>query len=125
MCHKSELVQWLWPALIQKELDQLRDHFNSHKVRYDKNKVLPSGVSPNVAYALLDRYNAVDCLQKVDRLVVREIMDAMGGDDLIRFVDAEFAVRAQNAFDVLRLPTVTLDNVWDIFRAMMPALYPR
>ena len=118
-------MQWLWPTLVQKELDQLRDRFNAHKVRYDKNKILPSGVSPNVAYALLERYNAVDCLQVVDRHVVRGIMDAMGGDDLIRFVDIEFAVRAQNVFNSLNLPTVTLDNVWYIFQAMMPVLYPR
>ena len=123
--HDSELVQWLWPDLIQRELDALRERFNSHKVRRDRNKKLPSGVSPNVAYAMPDRYNAIDCLQQVDVAVIQEIMDAIGGEDLIRFVSTDYAARAQQVFDLLRLPPVTLHNVWEVFQKMMPILHPQ
>ncbi|KAF8572786.1 hypothetical protein K439DRAFT_1665947 [Ramaria rubella] len=65
-----ELVQWLWSTLVQSELDNLRDRFNNHPVRFDKKKVLPSGVSPNVAYALHSDYGAINCIQAVNIDVV-------------------------------------------------------
>jgi hypothetical protein len=113
-------VQWIWPPLIQKELDILRDQFNNHVVRQDRKKKLPSGVSPNVAIALHEQYGAVNCLQDVDVATVRELMEDIGGKDLIRFVSCDYAARAQATFDRLGLPSITLENTWTVFQTMLP-----
>lgn len=34
----SELVQWIWPELIQQELDELKDRFNNHVSRKNRKK---------------------------------------------------------------------------------------
>jgi len=77
--------------LIQQELDTLKDRFNNHVVCKDKEKKLPSGVSPNVAYTLYDQYGGEQCLQPVDRAFVKALMEAIGGEDLIHFVSVEYA----------------------------------
>jgi hypothetical protein len=118
-------VQWLWPNLIQKELDKLKTRFNNHKIRFDKNKKLPSGVSPNVAYALPEKYQGRNCLQAVDRDIVRKLMEDIGGEALIQFVSPEYAARAQCVLDSLGLEPVTLANVWVIFQRMIPHMYAR
>ena len=118
----SELIQWLWPKLIQQELDQLRDHFNNHYVRKDRNKKNPSGVAPNVAMALPHKYNGVNCLQAVDASLIWKLKDDLGGDDLIKFVSEEFEMQAQEAFDSLGV-TLALDNVWVVFQAMRRIMY--
>ncbi|KIK77459.1 hypothetical protein PAXRUDRAFT_166785 [Paxillus rubicundulus Ve08.2h10] len=118
---QSELVQWLWGKLIQQELDQFMDHFNNH-IHHDKNKKLPSGVSPDAAFALYDQYGGEDCLQKVDREVVRELMEDIGGVDLIHFVDTGYDVHAQAVFDSLDCTALTLQNVWAVFSAMLPLM---
>ncbi|KAF8524527.1 hypothetical protein JB92DRAFT_2827010 [Gautieria morchelliformis] len=118
----SELVQWLWPKLIQKELDELWDRFNNHCSRKDRNKVLPSGVSPNEAFALHKEYRAENLLQPVNKGVVRELMVSIGGDDLIRFVSVEYAVHAQEVYDSLGIQWLTMFNVWTIFQAMLPLM---
>ncbi|KAF8495823.1 hypothetical protein JB92DRAFT_3099800 [Gautieria morchelliformis] len=110
-----ELVQWLWPKFIQQELDELRDRFNNHRVRKDRNKVLPSGVSPNEAFALHEEYSAENLLQPVNKGVVRELMVSIGGDDLIRFVSVEYAVHAQEVYDSLGIQKLTMFNVWTVF----------
>jgi hypothetical protein len=74
---------------------------------------------------MLEHYNAFDCLQQVDGDVIQEIMDAIGGEDLIRFVSIDYAARAQQVFDSLRLPPVTLHNVWEVFQKMMHVLHPQ
>jgi hypothetical protein len=96
--------------------------FNCHATRFDRNKQIPSGVSPDVAYALHTEYGAEDCLQPVDTEVVQGLMDAIGGEDLIRFVTVEYAARAQEAFDSLCVPKLTFQNVWEVFTAMLPHL---
>jgi hypothetical protein len=115
----SELVQWLWPTLIQQELDELKACFNCHKTCYDSTKQLPSGVLPDVTYALYEEYGAQNCLQSVDCDVVQKLMDAIGGEDLIRFVSVEYSAHAQEVFDSLEVPKIMFHNVWEIFQKML------
>lgn len=119
----SELVQWLWPTLIQQELDTLKDHFNDHVVRTDREKKLPSGVSPNIAYTLHEQYGSEDCLQPVDRDIVWGLMEDIGGEDLIRFVTVEYAERARAVFESLGHEKLSFQNIWGVFSLMMPLMY--
>ncbi|KAJ8579873.1 hypothetical protein M405DRAFT_869891 [Rhizopogon salebrosus TDB-379] len=114
------LVQWLWPRLIQQELDKLKHRLNTHTVRYDRDKLLPSGVSPNIAMSLHEDYNAENCLQLVDRDVIKNLMEEIAGEDLIRFVDSEYSAAACLIFDNLGFTVLTFENVWQVFSAMLP-----
>jgi len=119
-----ELVQWLWPKLIQQELNTLKTRFNDHVVRKDRGKKFPSGVSPNIAYTLYEDYGGQDCLQPVDRDFTKSLMEDIGGEDLIRFVSVEYAARAQAVFETLGFPSLSFQNVWPIFSAMLHIMYP-
>jgi hypothetical protein len=120
----SELVQWLWPILIQQELDELRDRFNNHVVRKVNGKVLPSGVSPNVAFALPEQYGGENHLQPVDKMSVQRLMDVIGGEEIIQFVSAEYASHAREIYDSLHIEKLTMHNVWIVFEDMLPLMYP-
>ncbi|KAF8579866.1 hypothetical protein K439DRAFT_1648370 [Ramaria rubella] len=104
-------VKWLWPKMIQLELNLLCDHFNNHYVNKDRNKHNPSGVAPNVAMALAHEYGGIHCLQSVD----------LGGDVPIRFTSVEYAAHVQTIFDSLNME-ITLENVWAVYRAMLSIL---
>ncbi|KAM5544110.1 hypothetical protein V8D89_002296 [Ganoderma adspersum] len=120
-----ELARWLWPKLIQQELDKLRDKMNNHRVRKDRAKLNPSGVAPNIAYTLFRQYGADSCgLQAVDVDLVLQLMEEIGGEDLIRFVSAEYAARAEEIFATLNVPELTFHNVWNVFSSMLPLMYP-
>jgi len=118
----SELVQWLWPTLIQQELDELKNRLNCHTTRYDRSKKIPSGVSPDVAVSLCTEYGGENCLQPVDSAVVRNLMEEIGGEELIRFVSIDYAARAQEVFNTLGISTLTFSNIWEVFSAMIPYL---
>ncbi|TFK58765.1 hypothetical protein BDN72DRAFT_966259 [Pluteus cervinus] len=114
-----ELVQWLWPRLIQQELDTFRDHANNHTVRLDRHKALPSGTSPNIAYSLCHKWGGENCLKPVDVAVVKRLMDEVGGDGLIQFVTPEYAEKAQAIYDALDIQNITFENVWGVFSRML------
>jgi hypothetical protein len=119
----SDLAQWLWSKLIQKELDDIKLRFNSHPVRHDYNKMLPSGVLPNVAMATYQEYGATYCLQKVKMDIIRAFKQELGGDMLVRFVLPEFVARCQAVFDTLEIQTLSFQNVWAIFSHMLTLVY--
>ncbi|KAG2057080.1 hypothetical protein BDR06DRAFT_981083 [Suillus hirtellus] len=117
-----DLVQWLWPQLIQQELDKLKHHLNTHTIWYDHDKILPSGVSLNIAMSLHEDYNAKNCLQPVDHDIVKNLMEGIGREDLIHFVGSEYSVAAQSIFNNLGFTVLTFENVWQVFAAILPLL---
>ena len=116
----SELVQWLWPTLIQQELDQLKAHLNNHVVRYDAKKKLPSGMSANTAYSLYAENGGEWCLQDVDREIIQHLKVEIGGEGLLRFVSVEYEVHAKKVFESLDYGKILLQNVWSVFADMLP-----
>ncbi|KAJ6450144.1 hypothetical protein C8R45DRAFT_1065416 [Mycena sanguinolenta] len=122
-----ELCQWLWPRLLQQELDKWAGFRNGVPIRKQKEKAGPSGVksmSRNEAFSLYEEWGGVDCLQKVGRDVIRHMKVDLGGDALIAFSTPEFAQRAEEALESLGPIALTQQNVWDVFQAMLPLLFP-
>ncbi|KAE9390115.1 hypothetical protein BT96DRAFT_959865 [Gymnopus androsaceus JB14] len=104
-----DLSQWLWSKLIQAELDALRDKFNNHRTRKDHIKLLPSGVSSNVAFSLYQKYGGSNGLLPVDKKIIKKLMEEI------------VCGKGQQVFNViLGAPQLTMSNVWDVFQAMLP-----
>lgn len=99
------------------------DFRNGARMRKDKNKPGPSGMSRNEAYFNPASWGGRNCLMPVDVEVVREIKEAMGGDELLAFTSAEFEQRAQVVYDSLDIPELTFENVWHVFSVMLPLLF--
>lgn len=109
---------WIWPPVIQRELDKFRFQANNHRVRKQKHKQLPSGVTPSIAYSLPEKFGTTDMLQPVDVNVINEMLDQIRGEDDVSFdwgVPDDFAKRAQEAFKRTGILEVTVTNAWFAF----------
>lgn len=93
-------------------------------MRKDNAKPGPSGMSHNEAFSMPEAWGGHNCLLPVNVEVIREIKEAMGGDSLLDFVTPEFAAQCQAAYDTLGISELTLENVWTVFVALYPLLYP-
>ena len=103
------------------------DSRNSYRSRRDDTKPGPSGMSRNEAYSLPHMWGGKQCLLEVDLDIVREIKDFMSdGEDMFRFplVTAEFEREAHSVYEALHIQDLSLSNVWNVFRAMLPLLFP-
>ena len=121
----SELVRWLWAKLLRQELAASIAFRNGAPVRRQKEKDGFSGMSRAEAFTLPERWGGRNCLlplrpDQVD--VVKEIMEAMGGEELIQFNSKEYRIRAQQAYDTLTISKLSFQNVWHVFRAMRDLL---
>ena len=94
-------------------------------MRKDKDKPGPSGMSRNEAFSLPEKWGGRDCLLKIDDLtLIKELKEAVGGEDLLAFVSKEFSDRAQAMYDTLGIEKLTGSNIWDVFRALYPLVFP-
>jgi len=109
--------------LIQLDLDKLKEQFNAHQVQYDHKKFLPSGISPMEAMAHHREFGATNCLQPLNNELIQHLQEALGGEELLRFVDSEFAAHCESVYDSLGSPLVTFINAWEIFSEMLPNVF--
>ena len=68
---QMECLWFCFARVIQKELDNVRDHWNSHYIRRSRHDTVP-GV-PDILYYLPESTGAVDCLVPVSNLKVQEV----------------------------------------------------
>ncbi|KAM6499101.1 hypothetical protein JOM56_004609 [Amanita muscaria] len=118
-----QLCQWLWPRLLQKELDKFMEFQNGCMMRKDKEKPGSSGMSRNQAFSLPEMWGGRDCLLGLtdkNLSVIQELKAWLGGDKLVSFSKPEFSARAQEAYNSLAIVDLTFENVWGVFTAMLP-----
>ncbi|KAJ7474553.1 hypothetical protein B0H11DRAFT_2428922 [Mycena galericulata] len=96
--HHIDLFNWLWPKIIQRSLDQFVDYWNNHTIRTQRNKLLPSGFSPNYICDFPDKF----------------------GLTRYRWVSDEFDVRAWEIYQFIGAPNFILTDGWTIFCQMLP-----
>lgn len=120
---RSELGQWLWPKLLRKSLREFMEFRNGVRMRKDNEKAGPSGMSRNEAFSLPENWGGRNCLLEVDMVIIRELKEAMGGNEILDFVSAEFSQRAQAAYDTLDINDLNLENVWYVFTDLCPLMF--
>ncbi|KAI0697862.1 hypothetical protein BC835DRAFT_1269742 [Cytidiella melzeri] len=120
-----QLCQWLWPVLLRQELKKAMEFRNTLPIRKQKNKPGPSGMSRNDAFTLPDKWGGRNCLLPVDMHIIRDIKEAMGGDDILEFVSRDFRKCAEHVYASLNIAQLGFDNVWFVFNAMLPLVFPQ
>lgn len=124
-CITSQLSQWLWSKVLQRELDNFMSQRNGQKMRKDNEKAGPSGCSRNDAFNLPESFGLTNRLLPLndDQLtIVSEIMEAMGGEALLDFVPPEFSVKCEAAYNSLGVAELTMQNAWRVFEALLSLL---
>ena len=92
-------------------------------MRKDNEKAGPSGMSCNEAFSFPENWGGRNCLLEVDVAIIRELKNAMGGDEILEFVSAEFSQHAQAAYDTLGVVDLNSENVWYVFRDLYPLVF--
>ncbi|KAJ7156781.1 hypothetical protein C8R46DRAFT_1004518 [Mycena filopes] len=121
------LFNWIWPPIVQGELDHFKgelDHFterwNSHVIRRQRNKLMPSGVSPNELYAHPEFYGGRCFAIPVPQAAVSAFRDSLplSREDALSWVPADFDALAAQVYDLLDSPVCSAETAWDLFSKM-------
>lgn len=116
----SQLFYWLWPKILQLQLDIFVEYWNNHKIRYQKDKPNMLGQTPRHAFTVPPEAPYENCGIRVDQAVI----DALRGqipvsrEDSMRWVDNSFEKAAQDAYNVIGRPILSMTVGWSVFSAM-------
>ncbi|KAJ7842433.1 hypothetical protein B0H13DRAFT_2239371 [Mycena leptocephala] len=118
-----DLFNWIFPPLVQAELDEFRIWWNQHQIRSQPNKNMPSGHVPADALKYPELYGGINCFIKVPKETIAELRQFLTEEvgprsEHLDWVDAEFAALAESVHKSLGSPQITLTNSWEIFRKM-------
>jgi hypothetical protein len=120
----SDLFNWLWPKIIQLSLDDFVDYWNNHKIRTQRNKLLPSGFSPNFVWDFPERFG----LTHFGVSAPQHHVDALRQNipksraDCYRWVSDDFELKAWEVHHLIGAPKFILTEGWTIFCQMLPHL---
>ncbi|KAJ7156233.1 hypothetical protein C8R46DRAFT_429357 [Mycena filopes] len=117
------LFNWIFPPLVQAELDEFRVYWNQHKIRSQHLKNMPSGHVPADVLEHPEFYGGINCRIEVPRETVhllRELLTEEVGprEQHLAWVTPEFSDIADAVHEALGRPYITLQNSWTIFSQM-------
>lgn len=120
------LRNWIWFPLMQRSLDNFVYQQNNHRIRRQKEKILPSGGTAEEFYRHPDRYGGEQCGVSVDVPFVKGILDDMlvTNGHLLRVVDDEFTTLADRTYVLIGSPEITEQTAWPVFKVMLQKMSP-
>ena len=120
----SQLFYWLWPKILQIQLDRFLEYWNNHKIRAQPEKPNMSGLMPRHGF-MVPALPAQQCGITVDQAVIEALCNQIpvSHKESMRWVDDEFEVTAREAYiTVGELPLNDLLCGWTIFASMAGAI---
>ncbi|KAJ7815603.1 hypothetical protein B0H13DRAFT_1532784, partial [Mycena leptocephala] len=72
-----DLVNWIFPPLIQSQLNDFRTYRNQHIIRTQSEKDMPSGHAPADALKHPALSGGIDCSIRVPKEAIQEFRDAL------------------------------------------------
>ncbi|KAJ7849498.1 hypothetical protein B0H14DRAFT_3668187 [Mycena olivaceomarginata] len=118
------LFRWVWPKIVQIGLDEFLDYFNNKKTRKQRNRILPSGVAPNVVFDMPADYGLHNLAIPVPQEAVQQLRGLIETprEEVFRWVSDEFDMLATNIYNGLGSPKLETLSGWAIFIAMAPLI---
>jgi hypothetical protein len=122
--HPSDLFNWLWPKILQIQLDSFVEYWNNHRIRSQPKKANMSGHTPRHAFTVSDSLGAPDCCIEVDREVLEVLRSQIpvSREESMRWVNKEFDIVASTAYRDLGEPELVLLSGWTIFSQLVPLI---
>lgn len=85
---------------------------NTPHVRFDAQKLLPSGCSPNESWENPSKFGGKDCLIPISVDLIDGMIQELGGEELLQFVSREWSDFCASIYENdLGAPAITFQNV--------------
>lgn len=121
---QSEVFYFIFPPLVQKELDDFRKYWNYHKVRSQRDKQMAQNHIPIDAFEKPANYGAMDCRIRIPKEMVQDLRtkleEEVGSRSLhLEFLSAEAQCRISEIYKAIGSPALCFGNAWEVFTAMV------
>ncbi|EGO27331.1 hypothetical protein SERLADRAFT_435108 [Serpula lacrymans var. lacrymans S7.9] len=118
LCFHFIFIPWL-----QSELDLFTDRFNHTTPRHNINKILPHGRPTNI-FTNPEGFESCNFAVKIQGNYLEQVQETYAPPDhgVFNLVPPEFAIYAEEFMSSIGDPTVTNNNVWEIYNNLLEHL---
>ncbi|KIO15506.1 hypothetical protein M407DRAFT_247215, partial [Tulasnella calospora MUT 4182] len=121
-----EVFYYIFPPLLQQELDTFRLYWNYHEIRAQPEKQMPSKHIPIDAFESPARYGGIDCRIPVPPEMTADLrakleMEVGSRESNLEFLSLEVRRRLGEVYAALGSPELDFDTCWDVFTSMVIA----
>ena len=118
-----DLFNWIFPPLVQAELDEFCLWWNQHRVRHQADKNMPSGHVPIDVLENPELYCGTDCRVRIPPTVVQELREDLteeGGtrESHVNWVSDDFSAIADDVYKFIGTPRISFPSAWHVFKQM-------
>ncbi|KAE9391118.1 hypothetical protein BT96DRAFT_832510, partial [Gymnopus androsaceus JB14] len=121
-----DLFNWLWPKILQNELNSFTEYWNNHHIRFQAEKPNASGTSPRNAFTLPKSCSlqAQECQIDVDQFVVDALRAEIpvSHEEAMKFVSDEFDAKVEGVYKHIGSPELKAVVGWSTFTTMLALL---
>ncbi|KAJ3542600.1 hypothetical protein NMY22_g3454 [Coprinellus aureogranulatus] len=123
----EDLFYWVFIPVCQAELDEFKEYWNNHEIRYQDEKNMPSAHVPQDALDHPEAWGAENLLIEVEPHSIAELRayltEQVGPrEEHLSWYSEDFANAAAEAYEDIGSPEITLESAWDVFQLMSEAL---
>ncbi|TDL15499.1 hypothetical protein BD410DRAFT_845149 [Rickenella mellea] len=118
------LFRWLWPKVLQVELDAFTEYWNSHRIRSQAAKTMPSGAVPSHVFRCPEDFGG----ERLAVPVPKDAIDALRADlptsreECMRWVSDNFDIAAEVVYEQIGKPQFSVTTAWAVFELMLAKL---
>ena len=123
------MYHWIWYPVVQDQMNKILDSWNNHKIRYQRNKLLDSGMTPYQSYQTASNRGQVNCFVPVSPELIAEFrqevwndLSARGETNLLEFWTSEQDELLSHYWQSVGGPRICRDTAWDVFLAIQGIL---
>ncbi|KAJ7292042.1 hypothetical protein C8J57DRAFT_1589061 [Mycena rebaudengoi] len=101
------------------------EYWNNHKIRAQRNKLLPSGFSPNYICDFPERFGLTNFSAPAPQNLVDALRESIpkSREECYRWVSDEFDANAWEVYEQIGQPKFLLTEGWTIFCQMLPQFH--
>ncbi|KAJ3506413.1 hypothetical protein NLJ89_g6882 [Agrocybe chaxingu] len=114
--------RWLWALIVQLRLNRIVHESQTHRVRYQKKVLLPSGGRREDFYKQPWKWGGEDQLIKVPTEDVDRLLDEFDDPASIQFGTDEMVTTCEKAFIAIGSPNLSAKVGWKVFKEMIDYL---
>ncbi|KAJ6568161.1 hypothetical protein B0H10DRAFT_2199975 [Mycena sp. CBHHK59/15] len=107
-----DLFNCLWPKIVQLSLDNFVEYWNNHKIRNQRNKLLPSGFSPNYVSDFPEKFGLTYFGVPAPQHLVDALRENIpkSREECYRWVTDEFEAKAWEVYHGIGAPPFALTD---------------
>ncbi|KAJ7185212.1 hypothetical protein C8R46DRAFT_881931, partial [Mycena filopes] len=113
---------WLWAKITQLRLNAIKRENSRHHVRFQRNKLLPTGGRHGDFYSKPEKWGGKDQLIPVDLAVIDRLIEKYTPPRLFQFGTDEMVSLCEGLYEEVGSPEVSAVNGWAVFTAMIGKL---